>query len=284
MVLIRWPRYDEAIPRRGDQTMPSIHAYFLPQMTTPDALEGATVVVIDILRATTTITYAVAAGATRVIPCGEIDEAKLVAADLARPDRPRPLLGGERGGLPIPDFDLGNSPAEFTPDHVGGRTVVFTTTNGTRAMLHCRQAKRVLLGSFVNLRAVIEQLRDTEDVHLVCAGTNGEITREDVLAAGAIAHGLMMPDDPVAAGDWSRCVLNDAARIARDAWQATLPPAEILPSSAPPRWLAQALADSVVGRNLQRIGLARDIGDCAVLDRFDVVGELDVEAWEVRRV
>ena len=86
----------------------------------------------------------------------------------------------------------------------------------------------------MNLQAVVAQVRDAENLHIVCAGTQGEITREDVLAAGAIAHRLMLPDDPLAAGAWSRCELNDQARIARDAWQAALPPAELLGSSASP--------------------------------------------------
>jgi len=262
--------------------MSTIQVYFLPQLVAPEALRGGTVVVLDILRATTSITYALAAGASRVIPCGEIDEAQQCAARLTA-DGERPLLGGERGGLPIPGFDLGNSPAEYTPDHVGGRAVVFTTTNGTRAMQHCRQATRVLIGSFANLRAIVARLRHARDVHLVCAGTDGAITREDVLAAGALTHRLMLPDDPHAAGAWSRSTLNDEARLARDAWQATLPPAELLPSTAPPRWLAQALADSRGGRNLQQVGLVRDVADCAILDRFDVVGELDLAAWEIRR-
>ena len=127
--------------------MPMIHAHFLPRLTTPDALVGATVIVIDVLRATTTITAALAAGAERVIPCGELDDARRVREELAGGRPPvSALLGGERGGLPIAGFDLGNSPAEYTPERVAGRTIAFTTTNGTQAMLHCRQAGRVLSG------------------------------------------------------------------------------------------------------------------------------------------
>ena len=263
--------------------MPTIYAHFLPQLTTPEALAGGTVVVIDVLRATTTIAFALAAGAERIIPCGELDDARRLRDELAARRPPvAALLGGERGGLPIEGFDFGNSPAEYTPHRVRGRTIAFTTTNGTQAMLPCRQAARVLLGAFVNLRAVIAEVRGAERVHLLCAGTQGEITREDVLAAGAIVHRLMRPDDPLAAGAWSRCELNDQARIARDAWQAALPPAELFTSSVPRQWLAKTLAESKGGRNLTRVGLARDIADCADLDRFDVVPELDVDAWEVR--
>lgn len=264
--------------------MPNIHAHFLPQLVSPEALAEGTVVVLDILRATSTITYALAAGAKRVIPCGEIEEARQLAERISEHDGgKRPLLAGERHGLTIEGFDLGNSPREYTDASVGGRTLVFTTTNGTRAMLHCRQARQVLLGSFVSLKAVVTRLRDAENVHLLCAGTEGEITREDVLAAGAITHELMRPDDPLSAGAWSRCELNDQARIARDSWQSALPPAELFAARDSHDWLARALADSKGGRNLQQIGLARDIPDCAALDRFDFVAELDLHKWEIRR-
>ncbi|MBI2825283.1 MAG: 2-phosphosulfolactate phosphatase [Planctomycetia bacterium] len=258
--------------------MPSIHVHFLPHLVSPDALAGGTVVVIDVLRATTTITTALAAGASRVIPCREVDEARRVAAALPSGEV---LLGGERGGLPIEGFDLGNSPSDYTPDRIAGRTLVFTTTNGTRALERCRQAKRVLLGAFVNLRAVARCLRSTDHVRLLCAGTEGEITREDVLAAGAIAHRLVTPDAPLTAGAWSRCELDDQARIALDAWQATLPPAELPFTEAAQAWLVRALEASRGGRNLVAVGLARDIADCAAADRFDVVGELDLDAWQV---
>jgi 2-phosphosulfolactate phosphatase len=163
--------------------MTSIQAHFLPQLTTPEALAGQTVVVIDVLRATTVITTALAAGARRVIPCLEVDEARQIAARLPKNEV---LLGGERHGLPIEGFDLGNSPADYTAERVAGRTLVFTTTNGTQAMRQCHQARRVLIGAFVNLRAVVAALTESESVHLLCAGTNGAITREDVLLAGAI--------------------------------------------------------------------------------------------------
>ena len=100
------------------------------------------------------------------------------------------ILGGERGGLPIPGFDLGNSPAEYTRERVAGKTVVFTTTNGTRAMQRCKQASRVLLGAFVNFSAVCRELGGVEQVVLVCAGTDGHVTREDTLFAGAVVDDL----------------------------------------------------------------------------------------------
>src|SRR5438874_11853400 len=123
-----------------------IDVYLLPALVEPAELAGKTVVVIDVLRATTTIITALANGATQVIPCLEIDEARKAAADFGSPA----ILGGERGGRPIAGFDLGNSPAEYSREQVAGKTVVFTTTNGTRALLRCKAARRVLLGAFIS--------------------------------------------------------------------------------------------------------------------------------------
>src|SRR5437868_6038312 len=119
-----------------------LSVHFLPALADPEELRDATAVVIDLLRASTTICYALAAGAREVIPCLEVDDARRTAADLAASP---PVLGGERKGIRIEGFDLGNSPDEYRPDTVGGRTVVFTTTNGTAAMQRCRPARRVLI-------------------------------------------------------------------------------------------------------------------------------------------
>src|SRR5438067_13583166 len=99
-----------------------LDVYLLPDLVESAALAGEMVVVIDVLRATTTIIHALAAGAREVVPCLEIDEARGVAGRLGK----AAVLGGERGGVAIAGFDLGNSPAEYTRERVGGKTVVFT--------------------------------------------------------------------------------------------------------------------------------------------------------------
>src|SRR5205807_6516908 len=130
------------------------------------ALAGGLAVVIDVLRATTTIVHALAAGCTDVRPCAEVEEARALADGMRAG---RVLLGGERGGAPLPGFDLGNSPREYTPRACKGNTLVLTTTNGTRALLRAAEAERVLLAAFVNYSAVCEQLRqETRPVHIVC--------------------------------------------------------------------------------------------------------------------
>ena len=244
-------------------------AHFLPELTSPAELAGGTVAVIDVLRATTTITQALASGASEVIPCLEIDEARRVAARLPTG---RAVLGGERGGLRIAGFDLGNSPSEYTIEAVGGRTVVCTTTNGTKAMLACREARRVVVAALVNLGAVCRALAGEEVIHLLCAGTRGRITREDVLTAGGIAC-LLTAEDP------SAFELNDEAAIAKSAWLEATGGASADVSRSR---LVTELHRSQGGRDLAAIGLDHDIVDVAQLDRLDCVGELDLAAWSIR--
>ena len=151
--------------------MQLINVHALPTLVTPDEIAGGVVVVIDVLRATTTIIHALEAGAVEVIPCLEVDEARAIAATMPRSEF---VLGGERGGLQIEGFDLGNSPLEYEPEAVEGRTVIFTTTNGTRAMHQCRLAERALLGAFVNASAVVDQVAECPRVHLLCSGSGGK--------------------------------------------------------------------------------------------------------------
>lgn len=249
-----------------------LSAHFLPSLTTPDDLAGAAVVVIDVLRASTTITHALTAGCREVVPCLEVDDARRIAAGMRAGEA---VLGGERGGLPIAGFALGNSPDECRPDTVGGRSLVFTTTNGTKAMLACRRARRVLIGAFVNLSAVCRLLAGETNVHLLCAGTRGKITREDVLFAGAVADRLSR--------DGEAMELNDEAAIARDAWRAAMPTMSGKSTDqALKDRLAEVLRATQGGKNLLAIGLERDIVLAADIDRFEVVGELDVATWRIR--
>ena len=165
-------------------------------------------VVLDILRATTTMVAALASGARGIVPVAEIDEA--VAC---RRGRPEVLLAGERDGLRIGgdlsggvDFDLGNSPREFLPQIVRGRTIVMTTTNGTRALRACAGAGQVLACGFVNVGATLAWLREHRpaEIVIVCSGTHEQAALEDVLAAGALCSALSaaFPQDAVADAAW----------------------------------------------------------------------------------
>jgi 2-phosphosulfolactate phosphatase len=153
-------------------------------------LDESVCVVFDVFRATSSIVTALSNGAEAVIPAAEISEA--IAARRADPGV---LLAGERDGLRIRaelsggiDFDLGNSPREFTRERVAGRTIVTTTTNGTRALRACAHARQVLIGSFLNLKVTADFIRRATPSNLivVCSGTFEQAAYEDVLAAGAL--------------------------------------------------------------------------------------------------
>lgn len=162
----------------------------LPALARRD-LRATTCVVFDVLRATSTFVTALHHGAAAIFPVGEISEALAI-----RRERPHVLLGGERNGVRISedgiDFDLGNSPREYTPEKVRGKTIVSTTTNGTRALRACLGAKTTLAASFLNLTATVEFLRRNcfETVLLVCAGTGENPADEDIIAAGALVDAL----------------------------------------------------------------------------------------------
>lgn len=173
-------------------------------------LSQSTCVVFDVLRATSSMLTALDNGAQEIIPVAEIAEALAI-----KQRRPEVLLAGERNGLRIRraltgsiDFDFGNSPRDFTPEKVGGKSIAWTTTNGTRALRACAHAEMVLLGALVNLRSVadiLDQLRPRQ-LLLVCAGTFEDAAFEDVFAAGALIDSLPQLIKPGA--------LSDAAQLA----------------------------------------------------------------------
>jgi len=161
----------------------------------PRNLASSTCVAFDVLRATSTMVTALANGTAGLIPVEEIAEALAL-----RRERPDALLAGERDGLRITssltggiEFNLGNSPREFTKDKVNGRTIISTTTNGTRALRACVGAEMVMIGSFLNLSATADVIIHRKPRHLllVCAGTGENAALEDTLAAGALCERIV---------------------------------------------------------------------------------------------
>lgn len=235
-----------------------IHAYVLPELCPPDSLAGSIAVVIDLLRASTTITRALQSGASRVIAFAEPDQA-LAAREGFSPGTS--ILGGERGGIRIEGFDLGNSPAEYTPERVSGKTVLFTTTNGTRAALRSAQASEILFGCFANLSALIARIgADDRPVHLLCAGTNAQVSQEDCLCAGAIADGLSAAGRPLAS--------DDQALMMRTLWRGV---------RASEKSIRDAMLASRGGRNLLPLGFGPDVDACTQRDTSNVVPRMDAK-------
>lgn len=226
--------------------------HLLPSHFEPSNLRGGIAVVIDILRASTTVTHALANDASQIIPCETVDEARSL-----RDERGESLLlGGERGGEIIDGFDLGNSPTAYSRDAVAGRTVAFTTTNGTRALLRSAQAARILVGSFANLNAVVRLLTSSQEpIHLVCAGTDGFISTEDTLFAGAVCDALD------SAGEFT---MNDSARLAGSHWKRC---------SNSDEALFEAILAGRGGQNVNRLGLVEDIRVATTRNGFDLVPE-----------
>lgn len=246
--------------------MKQLNVNFLPSLMDPHETAGRTIIVIDVLRTSTTICFALAAGAKHVSPCLEINEATNRAKRFSTQGE-HPLLGGERAGKRVPSFDLGNSPLEYTNAKVGGRVIFFSTTNGTKAMMRCIGAARVLIGTFVNLTHVFRAAELEDDVHLLCAGTNGTITREDVLFAGAFVKLAIEHDATIR--------LNDEARLARDAW-------DLLGQTN--QQLATAFRHTAGGENLLALGYDKDLDVAAQTDCLNVVPELDLVDWTIRSI
>jgi 2-phosphosulfolactate phosphatase len=227
----------------------------LPRLSRQD-LRGTSCVVFDVLRATSTFVTALNNGAAAIIPVSEISEALEIKKKC-----PRVLTAGERHGVKIrtkgKEFDFGNSPREFAPEKVKGRTIVSTTTNGTRALRACARAKMVLAASFLNLNATANFLPRSrcENILLICAGTGDNTALEDVLAAGALCEALAKGKMPME--------LSDSARVALAAFQQSK------------RNLARALCESQNARRLLAIPELRDdVKFCLRRDVFNLVARM----------
>jgi 2-phosphosulfolactate phosphatase len=220
-----------------------------------DFLAGRAVVAIDALRATSTIVTALANGAERIVPKRSVEEARAEAAS-----RPGSILSGERFGLKVDRFDLGNSPLEYTPGAVAGKTIVMTTTNGTQALAASAGADEILCGALLNARAVASHLRASgrERTLIVCAGTDGEFSLDDAVTAGAIIDRIAPVPDVDSLSDSALAALILFRSLESD--------------------LHSAFLSSTHGRRLLEIGLGNDVGYCASVDTHDVVPVLAGDA------
>ncbi|HBA04865.1 MAG TPA: 2-phosphosulfolactate phosphatase family protein [Clostridium sp.] len=153
----------------------------------PEKFKDRIVVVIDVLRATSVMVTALNNGCDKIIPVKEIEE----AIDIASKDRNKYLLGGERGGIKIDKFDFSNSPLDYIEDIVKGKSLIMTTTNGTRAIKNSEEAEKIFIGALINGRVVAEKLAKlNKDVTFVNAGTDGEFSMDDFITSGYIINCL----------------------------------------------------------------------------------------------
>jgi 2-phosphosulfolactate phosphatase len=165
--------------------MKKIEICFTPALYNLYHNTEANVVVIDIMRATTSICAAFAAGADKIIPVGTVEDAKKMK-------EAGYILAAERDGIVLDFADFGNSPNLFTPERVKGKTIAYSTTNGTQAINMAKDSKHVIIGAFINLSEVVEFLiSDNSDVVIFCSGWKKKFNIEDTLCAGAIASKLI---------------------------------------------------------------------------------------------
>lgn len=174
-------------------------------------VEDYIVVIIDIFRATSSICYGIDNGAEAIIPVAQVEECAAY-----REKGTDYLLAAERDGQVVEGFDFGNSPFSYTAEKVAGKTIVLTTTNGTHALHLSRQAKKVVIGSFLNLTSLSNWLKDQhENILLVCAGWKNNFNLEDTLFAGAVVHQIKdqgnykTDDSAIAAYDLFTLAQND---------------------------------------------------------------------------
>lgn len=230
-----------------------LDVFFTPEELAGADLRGHVAVVIDVLRATSVIAQALSSGARAIYPVGATEEAVRLGQNL---DRSELILCGERGGLRIEGFDLGNSPLEFTPDAVAGRTLVMRTTNGTPALVAASTAARTLAASFLNLGAVAKAIAADEAITIICAGRERHFALEDAVCAGMLI-------ERTTKGRAKKFEMNDAARAA-------LALAKRFGAD-----LDAMMRDSAAGRQLTAIDHDHDVVYCAGIDQLDVVPKLE---------
>ena len=261
--------------------MKTINVYGLPELLDPESISGEAAVVIDVLRATTTTITAVANGVRTVVPVLEIEEtkklkSKILAGKDARFSYPVAesdiLLGGERRGNKIDGFDLGNSPSEYTTEKIGGKIVLFSTTNGTRAMHRVRFAESIYLASFLNAQAVAEKTASQDKLNIICAGTYGKITEEDMYLAGFLVEKILR----ITRLSSSDIELNVQAISALNMWSELFTPSIHLGlEQLTPMRLGKALENTSGGKNLRSIGLTDDIYLASQFDSIGIIVRLE---------
>lgn len=229
---------------------PQIDVSLLPGELSNIDLSGRSVVVVDLLRASTVIVHAMKNGARGIVPAASRGQAADIQAQMGRENT---LMCGERMGLKIEGFDLGNSPLEYTPEVVAGKTLIFASSNGSAAFLATKTAARMAVGALVNARAVVDWVCESNsDCSIVCAGKLGQYSEEDTAAAGELVANLV--DRGFEAG-------NDGARSA-----------VLIAEHARNNW-DSFLSQTDHGKYLSSLGFEADLKIAAKLDSETAVPE-----------
>ena len=230
--------------------MNNLETLFIPEEIKNTELVGKLVVIIDVLRASSTIVTALANGCRGFIPILSPDQVKEKAQQF---EKERILLGGEREGIKIEDFDLGNSPGEYKREVVKDKTIIFSTTNGVKTLEMAKGAYRIIIGSFLNLQAVCNYCTNYQgDILIICAGKEGKFSLEDTACAGMMINSLR----DVFPGGYHEVDANLTARLLYEKFGNNI---------------MEILRKSQHGRYLESIGLVEDLKFCSQLDFFHIV-------------
>lgn len=225
-----------------------VEVIFLLNEKSEDYFYNRSVVVIDVLRATSTIITALANGAKSIIPTSSVEEAVKIAKNL---ERSTYLLCGERNTKTIDGFDLGNSPLEYTEEKVSGRKIIFTSTNGTKVFERVKFAKNILVGSTLNATACVNKMKSLDDDWiLVCSGRDGCFDESDALGAGLLIDLLSQGNENLS--------MNDAARVSH-----------LIYNRAKTN-LKSYLKKTDHGKILVSNGFEKDIDFISQIDRFSI--------------
>ncbi len=226
-----------------------IHVLLSPQNVDELYFTGKTVVIIDVLRATTVVAHALKNGAKEIIPVGSIDFAMKISGNA---HGGQTLLCGERNTKMIEGFNLGNSPAEYTSERVNTKSIIFFTTNGSKSVVKAKFADNLFTCSFNNLSAIAKHLAElNEDVEILCAGSNGMFCVEDTVCAGRLITELVGLKEDI--------TITDAAK------------ASVVLSKEFGVDLVNMLKDCEHGKRLVDNGFESDIEICGQLSNVDVV-------------
>ncbi len=230
------------VPRKVD-------VFFSPARVDELSLRGQNVVVVDVLRASTTIAMALHSGAKEIIPVASVESAVKISGSLFGDVT---LRGGERNGQVIEGFNLGNSPGEYTEETVKGKSIIYTTTNGSAAVVKGRYAQNLVIGGFINLSKVAAFLKKLkEDFVVICAGRQNEFCLEDAVCCGMLLVKLQQSIRNLDVGDAGRATVMLYKNFGKN--------------------ILRMLEESEHGKFLIDIGFGKDLPICASVDSIPVL-------------
>jgi 2-phosphosulfolactate phosphatase len=226
-----------------------IDVFFSVQAFQEEDLRGKSAVIIDVLRASSSIVTAISNGAKKIIPVEDMSDAGKIAQTMDQSDY---LLCGEKDGTKIEGYNLGNSPQEYTSEAIADKTLIFNTTNGTKAIKKANLANRIYVGTFLNQQNILDALKEHDDeVVLICSGWRGRLSLEDTMFAGSLLYQMCDGNLPEKTKDGAKVAFGLYEKFG-DA-------------------LEETISKSDHAHRLRNFVPEGDISFCCQVDKFDVL-------------